>query len=218
MVKAIEVHDKLCFKCLKSKDIKRFSITHRGYGSDFDNFNTYIQLCSECKIDGVEKWFNETPKIDEYVEVYQYEDNIHDFINTLPLEGRELFLNQCASGANSYVMDSQDWIDMELGVLPDEVYEEYGMYSPRQVKAYKERFPTCQHPINIIYKDGSKGCRCPFGAFGNYNQQTSDNIWGACYECPFYKERETPIKEMESDTYNKYEKYIKGMQYKDMFE
>lgn len=116
-------------------------------------------------------------------------------------------------------MDSQDWIDDKLGILPDEVYEEeYNMYSPRQIKAYEERFPTCEHPVNKVYNDGSKGCWCPFGTNGNYGQEVGLNVSDECFNCRHYKLRETPIKEMEYETYEKYKVYIQGREFKDLFE
>lgn len=84
----------------------------------------------------------------------------------MPIQGRELFENQCARGACSYPMESQDWIDVELGVAPDSIYKEYGMYSPSEIKAYEERFPTCENVYLKTYKDGSGSCRCDYGAYG----------------------------------------------------
>ena len=74
-------------------------------------------------------------------------------------------------------MDSQDWIDMKLGILPDEKYEAYYMISPRQIKAYEERFTTCEHPVNVYSNigEGFEYCMCPFGAKGEYGQKASSD-------------------------------------------
>lgn len=223
-VTPIKDYEKICFKCLKEKSkLEKFYLHRSNYGSSFDNCYTYLQICEDCKPKDIEKWFNEEPEIvDGYCAKYKYEQNIIDFVNTFPIEGQELFWNRCAYGACADNMDSQDWIDMQLGILPDEKYKEYGMYSPSEIKAYEERFPTCEHPVNVVYSDDSKGCWCPFGASGEYGQQISPNISDECYGCEHYKKRETPIKEMDRDTYDKYEKYINAKiyieKYKNLFE
>ncbi|MGG3890215.1 hypothetical protein [Metabacillus fastidiosus] len=219
-VLAIVDYENICFKCLEKKEkIETFSIYRNSYGSSFDNNHTELNICNECKPVDLEKWFDEEPEKIEYYTKYKYEKNIIEFVDTFPLEGQELFWNRCASGACADVMNSQDWIDDKLGILPDEVYEEeYNMYSPRQIKAYEERFPTCEHPVNAVFNDKSKGCYCPFGASGNYGQEADINISEECYGCQKYKKRETKIKEMSHDTYKKYEVYIQGKEFEHLFE
>lgn len=93
------------------------------------------------------------------------------------------------------------------------------MYSPRQIKTYKERFPTCEHPVNITYSDGTKGCWCPLGAYGDYDQKAKDyNFSSECFNCQHYKQRETPIKEMDRNTFEKYKYYFIGRLYAYLFE
>ncbi len=209
IVKAIENYENICFKCLQEKRINTYSIYGRGYGSKFDGSNTKLQICDECSHFDLNKWFNEEcALIDDYCERYNHEDEIYNFIDMFPLQGQELFLNRCMSGWTSHVMESQDWIDMVLGILPDEKYKEYGMYSPSEVKAYKERFPTCEHPVNVVYEDESKGCRCPFGVFGEYGQNEGLNYSDKCYTCEQYSSRETPIKEIKGEDFNDYQQYI----------
>lgn len=218
MTKAIENYDHICFKCLEEKSkLKSYHIYRDDYGSSFDNNHTHMNICSDCRPVDIDKWFDEEPERGDHFVNYKFESKIIKFAESFPLEGQELFWNRCAH--TNYTMDSQDWIDDKLGILPDEVYEEeYGMYSPRQIKSYKVRFPTCEHPVNAAFNDTSKGCYCPFGASGNYNQEADINVSTECYGCSKYKLRETPIKEMDYDTYKKYELYIKGKEYNDMFE
>lgn len=72
------------------------------------------------------------------------------------------------------------------------------VYSQEEIKAYREKFPKCQHPVNIIYKDGRKSCRCPYDTYGEYGQICKEKDKGECFclECPYYKERTTPIKDI----------------------
>lgn len=215
-------NERLCYYCdTLQKDesqINHWSMYGRGYGSDFDSSRFSIQLCNDCNKPEYEEWFCEEPEIDDYCEVYKNEGKISDLINSFPIENQEYVWN----GIDGWGMDRQDWIDMQLGVLPDERYEEYGMYSPRQVNAYKERFPTCEHPVNVIWNDGSKGCWCPFGASGIYGQKAKENLSDECYGCKHYMKRQSEIKEMSSGMFNKYKKYINAKinieKYKDLFE
>lgn len=205
-VKAIKNFENLCFKCLQKKPINTYSLYRSEYGSSFDNYYTYLQICDDCKPEEIDKWFNEESEtIDEYCADYKYEKNIIEFIETIPLEGQELFWNRCAYGASAHNMGNQDWIDWKLGIMLDEKYKEYSMYSPSEIKAYKEKFPICQHPVNIIYGENSKGCRCPFGGFGEYGQECDEgNIWDACYKCKHFIERITPIRDISDKDYNDY--------------
>lgn len=209
-IKAITNYKGMCFKCLsKNKSVDTFSIYGRGYGSSFDNENTKLQLCKDCQPQGISDWFNEeVDLLDEYCEDYKYEDNIFEFIKTLPLEGQELFNNTCSQ--DGYNMDAQDYIDMKLGILPDKKYKKYGMYSPSERKAYEERFPTCEYPTNEVFSDGSVGCWCPFKASGKKNQVADYNISAECCYCKYYKLRTTSIKTIDSKDFDDYTLYIKS--------
>lgn len=222
--KAIEDYSGLCFKCIQKKDVVTYRISGRGYGSWFDSFNTKLQLCSACKPEGIEEWFNEDSfnyeMLDDYryeseeffkehgdwiyTENYKYEQNIYDFVDTLPLEGRELFKARCATGACAGYMFGQDWIDYKLGVLPEYKCKEYGYYAPYRLKVARERFELCNEPVNKIYGDGSKGCWCPWMAHGEYGQKAGPNTGDTCYDCEFFCLRYEPIKEMADKKYDKY--------------
>lgn len=147
-VKYVKYEENLCFKCLQKKEaINTYELKNRGYGSSYDNFNSKLQLCNECvenieKHNELEKWFNETDTREkDYWEDYKYEDNIAEYIESLPIQGQELFINQVCYCACGYNIDSQDWIDIELKIAPDSTYKKYGYYSLSEIKAYHDRFP-----------------------------------------------------------------------------
>lgn len=122
-IEYVKYEENLCFKCLQKKsNINTYELKNRGYGSNYDNEHTKLQLCNEC-VGGIdehnelETWFNEEPTVSEYIELYQYEDNIKQYIAALPIQGREIFENQLS---NTWVEDSQIWIDKELGLIKEE--------------------------------------------------------------------------------------------------
>ena len=196
--KAIENPDNICFKCLNETpkmSLHNIEIPELGYGSGFDGWSTEIHLCDECIKETNPEWWKLEIIAEDYCEEYKYEDEIFGYIKTLPLESQELFYNRFIDGWNSgYRMESQDWIDYELDLLPHEKCKEYGMYSPEERKAYQDRFPMCDKVKIVVYDDSSKGSRCPFGAFGNKDgtadgHQTQDE----CYKCTNFKIREGEI-------------------------
>ncbi|GFN32466.1 hypothetical protein [Paenibacillus xylaniclasticus] len=216
-----------CFKCLQEKDVKQIYIPSKGYGSGFDSWSTQINLCDECyKLTNPSWWElkDADQDIEEYDEwygsaPYKYEDEIFKFAKSLEPAGRELFWNRYASHSH---WEPQDYIDYELGNLSHEKCEEYGVYSPQVIEAYQTRFPTCQHPVHIIYDDGTVGCQCPFGALGREGQTVDLNIWDNCYRCTYYQVRETTIREFKREDLNDYEIYYKAKlnhdKYKSKFE
>jgi hypothetical protein len=123
----VALEDKtLCMVCLKEKATHKYKISCRGYGSLFDEDNTYWQCCDKCHRDEYDIWANEQPKIEDeeyYYEEYKYEDKILDFIHNLPLQSQELFFNSFSS--DGYNIDAQDWIDYKLDELPHEKCKEY---------------------------------------------------------------------------------------------
>lgn len=210
-----EHRDKLCYCCDEVQEnesrLHELRISGRGYGSSFDNFNSYILLCDKCLKQKYKEWFNEHNDIyDDFNETYEHEKDIGDLVNSLPLENQEYFWNSNAYGASaSIIMDRQDWIDMKNGTMTDEKYKEYSMYSPSEKKAYKEKFPTCEYPVNKIYDDGSKGCWCPFLAHGEYGQKVDEhNTSIECYYCKYYKKRDTSIKNIKGKDWKDYKLYI----------
>lgn len=190
-IKPIEYSESLCFKCLKELDnVKKYDLIERGYGSDFDGMSSVIQLCSKCDDERLEECFGEHPTYSEYWEEYKLEDYIHNFIKELPTQGRELFENSCARGWTVDTIDSQDWIDIDLKIADDNTYKKWGFYSPSEIKAYENRFPTCANIYRKEYSDGSAGCYCPFGASGNSDGSCGINISDECYYCKNYKRKE----------------------------
>lgn len=192
-----------CCNCLKEIKVNHIHIGALGWGSNFDNFSTQLDLCDECLAKTNPEWwklkvcgnFDECGNYDMDGEWYEYEHEIFDYVNKMPLAGQELFYNYYANGECAYYnMDSQDWIDYELGILPHEKCKEYGMYSPQEIKAYNDRFPNCNNVEIKIYKDGSRGSKCFFGAFGDKEGNCDSNISDHCYMCSHYKERTGKIK------------------------
>lgn len=218
-IKAIHNTDCLCWKCLKKHDkdkIHIIEIEALGYNSRFDNLSTRIQLCDDCYNANPEWWKLERMKpkgFEEFGSVYKYEKEIYQFIDALPLQSQQFVWNEYAYGANAtYHMDAQDWIDYQLGILPHKKCREYGMFSPDEKQAYKDRFPTCQHPVVIIYNDGSDGSHCPFGSSGEYKDGsviTDINIYTACYKCRYYKKRTTPVLKIRCKDESDYKLYLK---------
>ncbi|WP_338659712.1 hypothetical protein QJR30_07530 [Paraclostridium sordellii] len=125
-VEYVKYKENLCFKCLQEKeDINTYGLKGRGYGSKYQNAYTKLQLCDECvgsikKHEELKKWFYEKPKMEDIcTEDYKYECEIAEYIKTIPIQGQELFENQIEKG--SFTVDSQEWIDKELGLISDDL-------------------------------------------------------------------------------------------------
>lgn len=212
----------ICMKCLKKKATHTYTIYGRGYGSIFDSMDSKFQCCDDCDNSEYEEWFDETETMDDYIETYQHEEKIWELIDSLPLEGKELFRNRFSE--NAYYMEPQDWIDYQLDELAHEKCKEYGRYSPKDIEAYKTKFTTCEYVTNVIWNDGSQGSWCPFGASGDYGQKVYDcgNLSDECTDCQYYKKRENPIKEIKGDDLNDWKNYMKAKlkedEYKRKFE
>lgn len=190
-------NEKICMKCLNKNSTHTYEIYGRGYGSIYDSFDTKFQLCDECADNKYDIWVDEIVELDkdEYIEKYEYEDNIDKLIKSFPLESQELFYNRFSDGScASYYMNPQDWIDYQLDELSHEKCKEYGLYSSQEIKAYEERFPNCEYVQIKKYKDGSQSSKCQYGAFGDKYGNTDVNISSECYMCDHYKPRKGDIK------------------------
>lgn len=226
--KAIENPENVCFNCLKKTEVIKIHIGAMGYGSGFDGWSTRINLCEDCINQTNKEWWklkeiqcNWDKEYNHGFYEYEYEDEIFEFVNKMPLIGQELFWNRYST--DNYLMEPQDWIDYQLDILPHEKCKEYCLYSPQEIEAYKTRFPICQHPVNRIFDDNSKGCWCPFEATGEYGQKCDEyNISNECYQCKYFTKRTTPIKDVDNKDYDDYEVYYKakinGNKYKNKFE
>lgn len=212
-VKAITNHEGLCWKCLQSFDkskIHNIHIGSLGYGSAFDGVNTKLQLCDNCyEKSNPEIWSMKTHQYNDYCEKYICEEEMLAYINGLPIQGQQFVKNEFATGWNADNMKPQDWIDYELDILPHEKCKEYGMYSPQEIKAYNNRFQSCEYVTNRIWNDKSKASYCPFGASGDYGQKCSCNISTECYECKYYTKRTTPIKDVDNNDFKDYMEYLR---------
>jgi hypothetical protein len=207
MNKAITNPDSTCCNCLKETDIHKIEIPKMGYGSRFDGWSTQINLCDDCLSKTNPEWWKLNTKVAFLdFECYEYEKEILDYVKQMPIEGQEIFYNRYST--DDYRMEPQDWIDYKLNELSHEKCKEYGVYSPEKILAYETRFPTCQYPANRIYSEYSKDCWCPFGAYGRVGQIPIEQPNPECYECSYYKERETPIIDVEVEDWDDYMFYV----------
>lgn len=187
---AIKDIKNLCYKCLKRKDrVHEIHIEERGYVSYFDDFSTNLQLCDECYNKSIKDkpiWSMEAlDEDDRYDNSYLYDNEMSSYLHNLPLESRELVFNRNLNGYSN--MNPQDYIDYELDELSHKKCKQYGMYSPEEKAAYKERFPNCECVKIKKYSDSSQGSRCPYGAFGDKDGNVGLNIADECYMCTHYK-------------------------------
>lgn len=186
---AIPYHPMICYRCLESeREPMVWQLTSRGYGSHFDGTTSRLQLCSQCCDDTLRKtlttYFNETPDESNGWQDYLYEDALHLFIQTLPLAGQELFRN---ATTGHFVMDAQDWINIQLGIANDEAYSRNGLQSPSELQAYRTRFPHCQHVALIEIDEDTAYTQCPYGVYGEIDGSSSlDNEHSQCYHCSYY--------------------------------
>lgn len=214
----IEKAQHICMKCLCSdKPIRVIEIEELGYGSGFDGAGTEIHLCEDCYHQSNPKIWTLNVVRDGYCEEYEHESEIFAFIESLPLESRELIYNEFEHGwGTACHMDRQDWIDYQLDELPHDVCKEYGLYSPDEIKAYKERFPTCEYPYERVYRDGSRSCWCALHhAIGEIGQLCGTNISEECYQCDDYKLRTSPIKTVTAPDIYDYEIFVKSNAYQE---
>jgi len=166
----------------------KIEIGQLGYGGGFDGWKTKIQLCQDCYNKTSSKWWELNIIRDECCEEYEYENEIFDYINSLPLGGQELVYNRFASGFHfNNQMEPQDWIDYKLNILPHEKCKKYSRYSPQERQAYRDRFPTCNYVYKRVYEDNSSGCWCHRNAHGNADGTCGGNISSQCYLCTDYE-------------------------------
>lgn len=93
-----------CFNCLEETEVSRYYIANRGYGSYFDGLKTHLDLCDKCRTLIKEGWFYEFPVKEDYLEIYQHEDELLQFIENMPNEGQWYFwvkYNKSLSGYHS---------------------------------------------------------------------------------------------------------------------
>lgn len=217
---AIKDDNCLCYKCIQKKSKEKIHIIHigsRGYGSNFDNFSTKLQLCDGCYAESIKdkpiwnmgvvygqmhfddyiskKDVPEDQIVSEYIDNrYRYDNEMLNYLSKLPLQSKELVFNRNGYGACAdYNMSAQDYIDYQLGELPHKKCKQYGFYSPQEIAAYKERFPNCECVKIDKYSDGSQGSSCSYGAHGDKDGNIDLNIWNECYMCTHYIPRKGDI-------------------------
>ncbi|MGL5711101.1 MAG: hypothetical protein ACRCW9_09725 [Cetobacterium sp.] len=178
-----------CICCGKQLYKEEFyELKRRGYGSIFDSLKTKFKICKTCKPKDLELWLNEVPEQKGYSEDYKLEDELYDFIETLPVQGQELFYNK---NSNEYRLSPTEWILFEKGILSHDSCKDLGIYSPAEHFYYRERFPKCRNVSIKIHSDGSKSAVCHKGAYGKVNknnkQEASVNTSCLCMKCDSYK-------------------------------
>lgn len=204
-----------CMKCLReNRLLKEIDIPEMGYGSAFDGSGTKVILCEQCYIESNPNiWSMETKEFDEYCEEYLHEEEMLDYLRQLPLQSQELVFNEFENGwSANYGMEAQDWIDYKLNELSYEKCKEYGLYSPEEINAYKERYPKCEYVYNTVWNDGSKGSHCAMRTYasGEYGGGIGLNYSTECYKCHYFTERTTPIKDIKGEERKDYELYIQS--------
>lgn len=198
---AVNYHEDLCYCCLKHKpnEIYRFQMKHNGPYSRFSGLNNRFQICESCasheELEELESWFNQDEEALELAELCQIEQAIGDYMNQQSPQARELFYNQTSE---DWVMDSQDWIDIELGVAEDDVYTRNGLIPISVLTGFLERFPTCEH-VYFHEEAGIQCSTCHRGVMGT-PQGTPDglNFYTQCASCEDYQLREG-LDQWESD-------------------
>lgn len=219
-----------CMNCLKEfneNELHIIKINELGYGSAFDGLNTQIILCNNCfeksnqnysdiwTLNVKKQWASECTyykdvKKDFIInEEYEHESEILIYINSLPIQSQELIWNTFATGyLADYKMKPQDWIDYELNELPFEKCQEYALISPEEIKAYNEKFSTCEWVVNVEYSDGSNMSTCPYHAYGDKDQIPIKRYCPECYICENYKKRENEIKTIPYENRRNFEEEI----------
>ena len=172
-------------------------------------------MCDECYEKSNPHIWNLNIKTDRdengtwWGEEYEFEKEMFDYFNQMPILGQQFVLNEYQSGWNAdRILDPQDWIDYEEKTISHERCKELGLYSHQEIDAYRERYPICEHPVNRMYKDGSCGSWCPYGANGRENQVIDSNISDKCYMCEHFKVREKPRKSIKNEDYDDYKIYV----------
>lgn len=183
----IKNNKRLCHKCLEMhKNIKHFFIRDRLFGSEFDMEIIEIQLCNSCikSLGGknfLKSVFNEKPIFeDKYIAKYKNENKLIDLLNDFPIQSREIIFNKNKIGIFP-VINSQDYIDMQLNKAPHETYEKYGFISPYD----NEKFLSCEHNELI-----SHSSFCKYGACGDKFRLIFTKGNGTCATCEYYKRKE----------------------------
>ena len=202
MIKAITNSKNICYHCLKEfekENLHKIEINALGYGSFFDNFGTSLQLCNDCYEKSKSIWTFNTIKDKDNYTIYANEKEIEDYIYSLPIETQELVFNTNAWGAFADdMMEPQDWIDYKIGILSHEKCCNYGLISKHMIEEFTDKYPRCEHVINISYNDGQVSSCCFNGSHGlkdgkiDKNDIKKNSQVGKCWNCEYFKERTSP--------------------------
>ena len=137
-----------------------------GYGSDFDEETWVWEMCTDCLIEMI-KTFKYPPR--GFMSPWSLGD--------VEKDRQKVFDKWKKTGEWDHFMD-----------YTDEEIEALGFYSPRQDKAYEERFPVCGNRYIVKWSDGSGGIECPRGVDEHGNNRDQ------CLNCELF--RNEPNKEL----------------------
>lgn len=145
-----------CFKCLGTfpyNELNIIEIPSAGYGSRFDGFASKLNLCHDCLRQTDPSWwqFKVIKSPDGYSERFEHEQEILDFIDSMPIAGHELFYNRYSCGALFPYMEPQDWIDYKLSILPLDKQKKYGLYTIDATNAKATINKENEEVIKFIY-------------------------------------------------------------------
>jgi len=147
--------------------IKTLSVDF-GYGSNHDMETWTWQVCTDC----LKKWFKG----------FKYPPEgfmVDPQFGPLEKDRQKVFEKW---------KETDEWD--EFMDYTDEEIEALGFYSPRQNKAYEERFPVCGNRYVFKFEDGSGGIECPKGVDERGNNRDQ------CFNCDLFKNepnKELPI-------------------------
>lgn len=117
------MENNVCMKCSSNKDVRCIDVLPLRYGSRFDEWGTRIYLCNNCLKDSpfnsmktvVDKELDDCEiDTDEHFLVYENEDEMIEYVESLSLDNQEKFFNSYAYGEFYTKMDRDIWIKNEM--------------------------------------------------------------------------------------------------------
>lgn len=112
----------VCMKCSSAENVNVVDVLPLRYGSRFDEWGTRIYLCSKClksspfssmKVVIDKELAMCSNALNEQLLVYENEDAMFDYVESLSLDSQEKFFNSFAYGEFYTKMDRETWIKNE---------------------------------------------------------------------------------------------------------